>query len=165
MNKNTTRGARSWRIPLGGASAAGLAAMLTSQLPRAAAETEPGGAVKLICALRRRQDRTPDQFNDYWLKVHGPIAIKALTALGATRYVQSHTTDTVLNATVAVSHSTGPAYDGITEAWFPSEQRLLAALATPAGTQANQALADNEKEFIDVAQSSYFLTKEYVLLG
>ncbi|WP_167669984.1 EthD domain-containing protein [Nocardia mikamii] len=165
MNENTFRAASSRRAFIGGAAAAGLAAVLASHLPMAAADTPTGGQVKLVCVLRRRLDMTPDQFNDYWLNVHAPIAIKALTTLGATRYIQSHTIDTALNTTIAASHNTGPAYDGITEVWFPSEQELIAAIATPAGIQANQTLADNEKEFVDLPRSSYFMTKEYVMIG
>ncbi|MEV5838715.1 hypothetical protein [Nocardia sp. NPDC052112] len=41
--------------------------------------------MKLVCVLRRRLDMTPAQFNEYWLNAQAPIAIKALTTLGANR--------------------------------------------------------------------------------
>ncbi|MBF6302509.1 EthD domain-containing protein [Nocardia amamiensis] len=60
---------------------------------------------------------------------------------------------------------TGDPFDGVTEVWFPSERALITALATPAGIQANQRLAEDEKNFIDLPRSSYFLTEEHVMLG
>ncbi|MEV6325485.1 EthD domain-containing protein [Nocardia sp. NPDC051787] len=42
------------------------------------------------------------------------------------------------------------AFDGVTEVRFPSEQALITALATPAGIQAEQRLAEDEKSFIDL---------------
>ncbi|MEW1737896.1 EthD domain-containing protein [Nocardia beijingensis] len=165
MNDDIRPDANSRRPVLGGALAAGIAMVLASRLPEAAADSSPFGPVKLVCVLRRRSEMTPAQFDDFWLNVHAPVAVKALTALGATRYVQNHTIDSVLNTTIGISHSTGAAYDGIAEAWFPSEHQLAEALATPAGKQAGQALADNEKAFINLPQSSFFVTTEHVLLG
>ena len=42
---------------------------------------------------------------------------------------------------------------------------MIAALTTPAGIQANDRLTRDEKNFIDLAQSSCFVTEEHVLLG
>ncbi|MBF6341210.1 EthD domain-containing protein [Nocardia abscessus] len=81
------------------------------------------------------------------------------------RYVQSHTKDSTINLLLATQHGTGESFDGITEVWFPSEQALVIASATPAGIQANQALAQDERNFIDLPRSSFFMTKEFVLLG
>lgn len=117
--------------------------------------------LKLVSVLRRKDGMSRSQFKTYGINTHAPIAKTALTTLGATRYVQSHTTDAVLNTTIALTHGTGAAYDGITASWFPSESSLISALATTAGTQADQAVAANEKNFIKPSESSYFVTKEY----
>ncbi|WP_433679700.1 hypothetical protein [Nocardia sp. CA-119907] len=45
------------------------------------------------------------------------------------------------------------------------QSHMIAAPATPAGIQANQLLTEDEKNFIDLPRSSFFLTKEHVLLG
>ncbi|WP_330231417.1 EthD domain-containing protein [Nocardia sp. NBC_00508] len=139
-------------------------AVLASHAPEAAADTTPD-PVKLVCALRRRPDLLPAQFYDYWLHRHGPFATEQIKVLGGYRYVQSHTTDSTHNLLLATARGTGEAFDGVTEVWFRSEQALITAMATPAGMQTNQRLADDEKNFIDLPRSSYFLTKEHVMLG
>ncbi|MFI7669511.1 EthD domain-containing protein [Nocardia sp. NPDC049526] len=164
MKENTHEAASSRRAFVVGATAAGLGAILASHLPKAAADPSPD-PIKLVCVLRRRPDLTPAQFYDYWLNHHGPFATEQVKTLGAYRYIQSHTKDSALNLALATQHGTGEAFDGVTEVWFPSEQALITAAATPAGIQANQALAEDEKKFIDLPRSSFFVTKEYVLLG
>ncbi|MET8425669.1 EthD domain-containing protein [Nocardia sp. NPDC004860] len=161
---NTPENAGSRRAFMVGAAAAGLAAALASGLPTAAADTSTD-AIKMTCALRRRADLTPEQFHDYWLNHHGPFAAEQIKILGGYRYVQSHILDSPQNALLASTRGTGEPYDGIVEVWFPSEQAMLAGIATPDGIQANQRLADDEKNFIDLARSSYFLTTEHVMLG
>ncbi|WP_280239880.1 hypothetical protein [Nocardia abscessus] len=47
----------------------------------------------------------------------------------------------------------------------PSQQAVLAALATTARLEANQRLSDDEKNFLELPRCSYFLTTERVLLG
>ncbi|MFE3188412.1 EthD domain-containing protein [Nocardia sp. NPDC059240] len=165
LNENTHGSGPAGRTSIGGVAAIGLAGVLASQLPNANADTPSGGPIKLVGIVRRRADMTPARFDEHWLNVHAPVAVKALTVLGATRYVQSHTVDTVLNAATAFSHSSGQAFDGVIEVWFPSERELGQALATQAGAQANQVLADSENEFIDLAQSAYFLATESVIFG
>jgi hypothetical protein len=156
--------AGSRRAFVAGATAAGLSALLVSPVTRAAAAplSDP---VKLVCVLRRRPDLTPHEFYDYWLHEHGPFATKQVKELGANRYVQSHTTDSALNLLLTTSRGTSEPFDGVTEVWFPSERALLIALATPAGQEANLRLAEDEKRFIDLPRSSYFMTREHVLLG
>jgi len=121
--------------------------------------------VKLVCNLRRRADLTPAEFYDYWLNSHGPFATKQIKTLGGYRYVQSHKTDSSLNLLIRTTRGTGLPFDGVTEVWWPSEQALLTALATPQGQLANQRPIEDEKKFIDLSRCSYFMTKEHVLLG
>jgi hypothetical protein len=163
-NESTHENASSRRVFLAGATAAGISAVVASTAPPAAAATR-SDPVKLVCVLRRRPGMTPAEFYDYWLYRHGPFATEQVKQLGAYRYVQSHTTSSTLNLLLATSRGTGEAFDGVTEVWFPSERALLTASATPAGQQANLRLAEDEKRFIDLPRSSYFLTREHVLLG
>ncbi|MEV5836948.1 EthD domain-containing protein [Nocardia sp. NPDC052112] len=149
---------------MAGTTAAGLGAILASHAPEADAGT-PSDPVKLVCAIRRRADLSPAQFYDYWLNHHGPLAVEQITVLGGYRYVQSHTADPTQNLLLAAARGTGEAFDGIVEVWFPSEQAVIAAFATPAGVEANDRLTQDEQNFIDLARSSYFVTNEHVLLG
>lgn len=156
--------AGSRRAFLAGATAVGIPALVASQVPEvAAASTVP---VKLTCCLRRRPDLTEAAFYDYWLNQHGPFATKMLKQLGGYRYVQSHTNNRDLGLMVASSRGqVGQAYDGVTEVWFRSRQSLIDALATTQGAEANLRLAEDGTNFIDLPNSSYFMTREYLFLG
>ncbi len=57
----------------------------------------------------------------------------------------------------------GEAYDGITEVWWDSLDDLVAALRTPEGQAASQALLEDERQFIDVPRSFIFLTEEHTI--
>ncbi|MEU0426186.1 EthD domain-containing protein [Streptomyces canus] len=160
---NAPQHADSRRVFITGATAAGLSAALASHAPQAAAASDP---VKLVCTLRRREDLSADEFYRYWLYEHGPAATKQLKKLGAYRYVQSHTNNADLNLLFTASRGqVGQAFDGVTEVWFPSREALVKALASREGAEANAWLAEDERNFIDLPRSSYFFTKEHVLLG
>jgi hypothetical protein len=116
--------------------------------------------VKLVYVVRRRSDFSPQAFSARWL-AHGPLVREAADALRARRYVQSHTVDTPLNALFAASRGMPPAYDGITEVWWDSADDLAAGMSTPEGRVAATRLLDDEREFIDLAASSLFLTEEH----
>jgi hypothetical protein len=118
--------------------------------------------VKLVYAIRRRAELSPEAFRQRWL-AHAPLVARWAEALRARRYVQSHTLDTPLNAALAASRGSASAFDGITEVWWDSLDDLQAALATPAGQVAGRALLDDEREFIDFATSHLFLTDEHAI--
>ena len=119
--------------------------------------------VKLVYCIRRRADVTPEEFHRYWLEVHGPKVKSVAGALGARRYVQSHTTAPELNAMFVGSRGLAPAFDGITEVWWDSLAALTAALATPEGAAAGRMLVEDEARFIDFAGSSVFMTNEHAI--
>ena len=54
--------------------------------------------IKLVYCLRKRDDIDNDRFCQYWLEEHGPVVKSVAEAIGASRYVQSHTTLPELNA-------------------------------------------------------------------
>ncbi|MEU4486730.1 EthD domain-containing protein [Streptomyces purpurascens] len=162
---NAPQDANSRRVFITGATAAGLSAILASHAPQAAAASS-SDPVKLVCALRRREDLSATEFYRYWLYEHGPLATKQVKKLGAYRYVQSHTNNSDLNLLFTASRGqVGQAFDGVTEVWFPSREVLVRVLASPQGAEANLWLAEDERNFIDLPRSSYFFTKEHVLLG
>jgi hypothetical protein len=118
--------------------------------------------IKLVYAVRRRVDLTPQQFRERWL-VHGPLVREVASAIGARRYVQSHTIDSPLNATLAASRGMGEGFDGITEVWWDDIDSLSTGMSTPEGAAAAQRLLDDEREFIDLAASFLFLTEEHAI--
>ena len=119
--------------------------------------------IKFVYTVRRRPDISPADFRKYWLEKHGPLVRKHADALRAKRYIQSHTLDTPMNQITQQARGTQPAYDGLTELWWDSLEDLLAAAQTPAGQQANLALAQDEARFCDLPNCSVFFTEEHTI--
>jgi uncharacterized protein (TIGR02118 family) len=84
----------------------------TEHIQKAANPTAALGArspgVKLVCPIRRRPDRTHEQFVDHWLKHHVPLALRHHP--GLTKYV-TNVVDQRLSASA-------PELDGIAELHF-----------------------------------------------
>jgi uncharacterized protein (TIGR02118 family) len=119
--------------------------------------------IKAVMAIRRRDDVAPEEFHRYWREEHGPLACRLLEPLNLSRYVQTHTLDTDLNAQLADARGTVEAFDGVAELWWDSLDDLVAAFGSEEGQRANAALAEDEARFIDLERSSLFLTEEQVM--
>ncbi len=119
--------------------------------------------IKFVYVVRRRPDVSPDAFRKYWLENHGPLVRSKARALGAKRYVQSHTLETPFNQMAQQARGTQPPYDGLTELWWDSLADLVAASQTPEGQAANLALAQDEAKFCDLANCSVFFTEEHTI--
>ena len=119
--------------------------------------------IKLVMCLRRRSDKTREQFQDYWLNSHGPFFQKNAKVMRAKRYVQSHTIESPLNEGMRSSRNMQPDYDGVAEVWFESEAELMEAMVSPEGQQLSTALLEDESNFIDHTKSSAFLVREHEL--
>ena len=71
--------------------------------------------IKLVYCVRKRSD----------------ISDGHAKAIGADRYVQSHTLDSEINQGFRESRGTGPAYDGITEMWWSDIEVFQKVLGIP----------------------------------
>jgi hypothetical protein len=123
-------------------------------------------AIKLVFVLRKRDDVTAEEFHRYWLEVHGPLVRGIVESLGGlvTRYVQSHTLDTQLNAAIALNRGEVPPWDGIAEVSFNgSLDEFAGLLGSPDFQPINAALIEDEAKFIDFKHSSIFLTQEHAV--
>ena len=116
--------------------------------------------IKLIMCLRRRQDITREQFQDYWLNNHGPFFQSNASTMRSKRYVQSHTIDSPLNEGLKSSRDMQPEFDGVAEVWFDSEQDLMEAMGSDKGQELSAALLKDEANFIDHSRSSAFIVRE-----
>ena len=76
-------------------------------------------AFKAVILLRRRDDMTPEEFRQWWLHEHAPLAAQLP---GVRRIVFNAAAD---NDDV----------DGVSELWFDSEQAFVDAYATEFGKQ------------------------------
>lgn len=117
--------------------------------------------IKLVYCITRRADVSPAEFHRYWLEDHGPKVKSVAEAIGACRYVQSHTVLHETNVALQASRGLADAYDGITEVWFADEAAFERAMTTPEGQAAGAMLVADEATFIDFARSSVFLTREH----
>jgi uncharacterized protein (TIGR02118 family) len=79
---------------------------------------------KAVILLRRRDDMTPDQFRQWWLHEHAPLAAR----LPGVRRV-------VFNAADDASATAEGGVDGVSELWFDSQQAFIDAYATDVGQQ------------------------------
>jgi len=96
--------------------------------------------VKLTYCIRRRADLSEEEFYTYWLQQHAALVTRHARALGARRYVQSHTVAPDVNRMLQTSRGSLDAFDGITEVWWDSRAAFDAALASPEGRAAGRAL-------------------------
>ena len=104
---------------------------------------------------------TREEFKDYWMNKHGPFFMSNTGAMGAKKYVQSHTIDTPLNEGLRTSRGMLPEYDGVAEVWFESEEALMEGMSSPEGQKLGAALLEDEGKFIDHSKSSAFIVEEH----
>jgi len=108
--------------------------------------------IKMNFCMRKRPDRSLDQFSNYWREKHGPFAMSGRTSrLGMRRYVQTHLVMTPLASALAdlVGPSSTP-YEGICQLWFDSEDAVLKTRSTADGAAATQDLIEDERNFLDL---------------
>jgi uncharacterized protein (TIGR02118 family) len=117
--------------------------------------------IKLVYCLRKRDDIDSGSFYRYWLEEHGPLVKSVAEAIGASRYVQSHTILPELNKIMIESRGLQPSYDGVTEVWWETMSGLEQGMSSPRGVEAQTKLIEDEARFIDFSQSRVFMTEEH----
>ena len=116
--------------------------------------------IKFIMCITRHPKMTREEFKDYWMNSHGPFFMSNADAMGAKKYVQSHTLDTPLNEGLRTSRGMQAEYDGVAEVWFESEEALIEGMSSPEGQKLGAALLEDEGNFIDHTKSSAFIVNE-----
>ena len=53
--------------------------------------------IKFVYCVRKKSGASDADFYRYWKENHGPLVESYAEAMGALKYVQSHTIDTVVN--------------------------------------------------------------------
>lgn len=100
--------------------------------------------IKFVTCLTRHPDMSREEFKDYWINKHGPFFMKNADAMGAKRYIQSHTLDTPLNGGLRSSRGILPEYDGVAGVCFESEDTLIAGMGAPEEHKLGAALLADE---------------------
>jgi uncharacterized protein (TIGR02118 family) len=119
--------------------------------------------VHLIFCLRRLPHLSREQFQRYWRERHAPLVRTHAAALGIRRYVQAHTIDPALSRAIAESRNAPDPFDGVAELWLSLDE-LTARFASPAAIEAGRALLEDERRFIDLANSPIFFAEEHVVI-
>jgi uncharacterized protein (TIGR02118 family) len=116
--------------------------------------------IKLSFCLRRLPSLSREQFQKYWFETHGPLVRKQAKALRIQRYVQTHTLLGDAADSLRATRGGPPGYDGVAELWWKDEADLQAAMASPEGVEAGRVLLEDERKFIDLANSPLFWARE-----
>ena len=119
------------------------------------------GVMKVNFALRQKPGLGFDEAQLYWRTVHGPLLRQHAVARGMLCYQQVHRFDSGLSAELRARRgSTAEPYMGHAEAWFDR-------LSMPSGPEASDASAAaiaDERNFIDLRNSSILTGKELVFI-
>lgn len=118
----------------------------------------------VIHTLRRQPRLSREEFQRYWREVHAPLVHDRASVLGIVRYVQSHTRTDAESAHDRYRKRNGNSlaeFDGVAELWV---QRPTGEL-TAAARLATDELLEDERNFIDLANSPMTLTTEHVVLA
>ncbi len=116
--------------------------------------------IKLMFCLRRLPSLERAAFQAYWRDHHAPLVARHAPAMRLRRYVQCHTVDDPVAASLAAARGAPAAFDGVAELWWDSAEDRLAARGEAARAAAAELLAD-ERRFIDLAASPLFLVAEH----
>ncbi|MEX0784772.1 MAG: EthD domain-containing protein [Dehalococcoidia bacterium] len=115
--------------------------------------------IKLVFCLKRRPEMTREEFQTYWYEKHAPLVKMHATTLGIKRYVQVHSFEHERSEPIQQSRGGPEEYDGVAELWYESFE-ALAALRSPEATAAGRELLDDERKFIDLANSPLWWAQE-----
>jgi uncharacterized protein (TIGR02118 family) len=122
--------------------------------------------IKLVFVIRRLDGITREEFQRYWSEEHAQLVKRHAGVLRVRRYVQTHARDTDLDDALAGSRGSEPRqYDGVAELWWDSVDDLVQAATSEEGQTAQQALLEDERRFIDVANSPIWLGEEIAVIG
>ena len=120
--------------------------------------------IKLVFCLKRRPELSREQFQTYWRETHGPLVRERAKAIGALRYVQVHTSFDDLNEGLRQTRGGPPAFDGVAELWFADRKALETSFTEDDARRAGSELLEDEKNFIDLAQSPIWLAEEHEIV-
>ena len=120
--------------------------------------------IKIVFCLKRRPEMTREEFQAYWYDKHAPLVRSHAEVLGIRRYVQVHTLTDPLNAAIQASRGAPAEDDGVAELWFDSLE-WMAANPSPEAATAGAALLEDERKFIDLANSPVWFAEEKPVIG
>jgi hypothetical protein len=120
--------------------------------------------IRLVHLLRRAQNLTKEAFANAWRDLHGPLVASAQNHLDIVRHLQIHADPAGQGIDAQAAAARGgmpPAFDGIAEYWWRSEESLRLVLGSDAGRSAAARLVESERHFIDLTHSPMWFAIEF----
>lgn len=121
--------------------------------------------IKLTFCLKRLPHLSREAFQTYWRETHAPLVARHAKTLGIVRYVQTHALTHDFNQVMQASRGAPDMYDGVAELWFESWEALFKAGENEGNAEAGAALLEDERKFIDLANSPLWFNEEHVIVG
>lgn len=122
----------------------------------------------MICItflLRRRPGLSPEEFHRYWRDEHGPLVRHHADALGIGRYSQLHSFDRAMSDALRRGRDCEPAlWDGVALVWFESIDALATASTRPDVREAQEALLEDERRFLDLPRCQLWFTEDHPVI-
>ena len=116
--------------------------------------------VKTTICIKRKSGISREEFFEYWENNHAKLILSLKDDLKIIRYVQSHSIDNEVSATLRASRGGPEMYDGMGEAWFESMDVLSSLGQDEAALKAIGQLIEDEAKFIDLTQSPFWVSLE-----
>ncbi len=107
--------------------------------------------IKLVVAVKRHPDMSPEHFHAYWRESH---ATKVRSIPASEKYVRQYSQFHTLAAEYAQGE---PTYDGTAELWFDSVEDKEAFFSDP---EYLAHVQPDEFKFADMERTAFFMTEE-----
>jgi uncharacterized protein (TIGR02118 family) len=113
--------------------------------------------IKIALLLVRKKGMSREEFQEYWLKVHGPLVMGIPeNKRHVLKYVQSHT----LSDWFPFLAGDGPLYDGAAEIWCDSVSEGLDMFAEP---KCEELIRPDELKFLDPEKTVALFMNEHTI--
>lgn len=121
--------------------------------------------IKLTFCLRRLPNLSREDFQRYWREQHAPLVARHAATLGIVRYEQVHAGFDAMSEAIRASRGAPEPYDGIAEIWFESEEAMQAAGRNTGVSDAARELLEDERKFIDLANSPLWYNRVHPVVS
>jgi hypothetical protein len=127
------------------------------------AESPTGAANRLLFGVVPLKALTEQQFHNYWLYQHGPLATSVLLSyFRARRYIQTHRLDWAADWRLE-RFGTGQTHYGLATAWWSSFDDISEVVSSARGQQGSAILIEDEDNFIDSDTMWGIFAREHIV--
>ena len=120
--------------------------------------------IKLSYFIHRLPTLQREQFQTHWRENHAALIKKHAAAFGIQRYVQLHAAE---DPRIQRNKTSSLPYNGVAELWFHTPEHLDSWFSnqTPQAKAAGKEIRDDERKFIDRANSPLVIGEEEIIIA